>query len=205
MKNCNGNHLQKANEGSNINKMGDKMNVNIFNSKRLRKSCYRFLSSIVTLSILSVANSSFAFPAKVRGNYSLNLFYYPDGNLKRTKPFDNLINYTLVDVLYCRTDNWCYISGYYSQGTQKSLGYYPEKAWALSTNICDPDKHDRTNPLPSCEINTTKLEGALISGKQFNQFFCATEKFGNNEVINPWRWLFLKANSNFCGDKLSRI
>lgn len=209
MKNCNDNHLQKANQGSNFNKMGDKMNANIFNSKRLRKTCYRFLSSIITLSIMSVANSSFAFPAKVRENQTLFLFYAPARDYKGENTYSNpklqlftkLIDYTLVDVLYCRSDKWCYISGYYSLGNQNtSAGYYPEKAWALSDDICDPEKNDRTNPLPFCGINNTKLEGILISGKQFNDFFCGTETYENKQVINPWRWLLQQGNSNFCGD-----
>lgn len=211
MKNCNDNHLQKANQGSNINKMGDKMNVNIFNSKRLRKSCYRFLSSIVTLSILSVANSSFAFPAQVRGNHSLYLFYRPftleeaseripiEQKLQKLpRLLTYLTHYTLVDVLYCRASGWCYISGYYSQGA-----YFPVKAWALSTNICDQRSDDFSNPLPYClsPTGSTELEAIKGSGKKFDQFlfFCSSPPDQNGKTVyNPLRGLLETANPNFC-------
>ncbi|MGK7898597.1 MAG: hypothetical protein AB4372_34520 [Xenococcus sp. (in: cyanobacteria)] len=223
MKTRNDNHLQMATQESNIDRSGDKKGLfKTFNSKGLKKSCSLFLSSIVTLSILSVANSSFAFPAQVRKDGNLSLFYAPvrtsqkkkadtittyqnlrrrNQNLRRRnqdlRMYTQLIPFTTVDVLYCRNDGWCYISGYYSQGrNNQPIGYYPEKAWARSIELCEPADGFNTTPLSECGSNTNKYDGIVASNKKdYKYFFCTSP----GKSANPWRWLFAYVRGvDFC-------
>lgn len=202
MKNCNDDHLQMVNQESNIKKLRDKMNSKKFNSKTVKKSCYGFLSSIVTLSILSVSNSSFAFPGEVRGNNTLILYNAPpntDIERKKYKTERELFEYSLVDVLYCRTDKWCYISGYYSKGSSSRPDYYPERAWAYSDQLCDRVKNDYSNPLPFCQAKSLDLQGLARVGNKLTNFFCdKVEDEKGRPVANPWRWLRVEGNSNLC-------
>lgn len=121
MKTCNDNHLQMANQESNIDRGGDKMSLfKTFNFKRLKKSCSLFLSSIVTLSILSVANSSLAFPAlihKTQFNNSGKTITLP------FKPF------SILEIEYCKTNMLCKASGYFQQQT---FSQYPNGGKSLS-------------------------------------------------------------------------
>ncbi len=196
MKTCNDNHLRMANQESNIARGGDKKGLfKTFNSKRLKKTCSLFLSSIVTLSILSVANSSFAFPALVtnqserdnRGQIRIvGLKYYVFPTIKEklllnNQPKQNLINvfdpYSKVDVLYCRQDGWCYISGYFH--LREGGKYYHRPAWVQSTGLCE-DPRWQQSPLPDCHSTQRphKLIGA--SNLQFKSlFFCTKGKCWN--------------------------
>lgn len=219
METRNNNYVQMANQESNISQSGAKMSLlKMFKSKGLPKSCSRFLSLIVTLSVLSVANSTIAFPAKVRKGVSLYLYYEPhrlnngDSTIAQSfknnskfnefssfyaqikVPFDRFIESTLVDVLYCRDDNWCYISGYYSKGSQKPVDYYHERAWAPSSQLCEDNTNDPTNPLLRCgDKSIYKYDGivaSVASTQRFWQFMCQTEKNDKNQDIpGPWEWL----------------
>ena len=181
MKTCKDKHLQMANQESNINKVVDKMNLKTFNSKRLKKSCYCFLSSIVTLSILSVANSSFAFPAQLKDNYDgkideIDVFTAPRDK-KRASYYDEG---SLLDILYCRNDKWCYISGYYSLGTNEPVGYRDKRHWVETKYLCDYI-NTNTNTLEPCNSNEEKDIAIRDSNDNFKLFFCSQKK-------NPWTW-----------------
>ncbi|WP_413173904.1 hypothetical protein [Anabaena azotica] len=112
MKTCNENHLKIANQDSNINQGEDKINsLKIFTkSKGLPKSCSRFLSSIVTLSILGIANSCYAgFPAHVAEDRKVQL-----GNMNGSEPKDFYKQGRKLEIEDCQKDS-CTVEAVYEE------------------------------------------------------------------------------------------
>ncbi len=185
MKTRNDNHLQMANQESNIDRGEDKMNLlKIFNSKRLKKSCSLFLSSIVTLSILSVANSSLAFPVRVKNQANIRLFNRPlEHPGQKYRPISR--GHSQLEIELCTVNGWCYTKGYSILSLNK---FIPLKGWVLMDNLCD----DATINIPFLPTCSWSGQGSNI------QFVRETEP-----VTNPKQQLEKYYCTQFYRDLLS--
>ncbi len=118
--------------------------------KPLKLTCVCFLYSIITPSILSIANSSFAFTAKVKDQEELNVYWIPvenNGNSNFRDIETTLPQNTQLDILYCRySDLWCYLEGYKKR--------YLLKRWFKMQQICSYDLS--IDFLESCTANKRK-------------------------------------------------
>ncbi|MBW4594716.1 MAG: hypothetical protein KME46_17840 [Brasilonema angustatum HA4187-MV1] len=158
--------------------------INGFNWKPLNSNCLHVLFSIIMLSILGMADSSFAFEAKVKEE-TLQTYWYP---LPGERSDKTLQRSTTVYILYCRlVDHWCYLENY--KISQKRIRHL--RRWVMRDQLCSNDTMDsNSSPLFSCKskANYSTLD-ALLKVRNFycdekNPFYWFDYKVENHIVVN---------------------
>ncbi|MEH2062395.1 MAG: hypothetical protein V7K50_08955 [Nostoc sp.] len=191
-------HLQTADKEANFNKGNERLELlKSFKRMLVNSTSLRFLSSIITLSILNVANSSFAFPAQVRDcgqqneDSCLATYWYPNTNSVTTL---TLSKNTQVEILYCRIvendqGRWCYLEGY--ENFQRKSILAPR--WVLYVNICADS--DDGFPLLYCKPNSInqRLQNVnnFVKKQLIRQFYCTPGK-------SPIAWFDREITDNLC-------
>ena len=175
-------HQRQTKNLISINQSEDKMNLlKTLNSKQLKKSCSRFLSSIVTLSVLSIANSTFAFPVRIK-EAPVNLYFYnrpPEFDGQKVLGRINVDN-SKLDIKFCQLrENWCYVEGLYflREGGFKSI-----PSWVQRSKLCD-DPSTNIPFLPTCSWSgrgsSTQFirqeEPVLNPEEQIVRYYCEGE------------------------------
>ncbi|MEH2238315.1 hypothetical protein [Nostoc sp.] len=140
------NYLQMSNQESKINQRRDKRNLlKTFQSKKQQKTRSRFVSSIVILSILSVANSSFAFPARVKKETRLWLSREYQGK-KVVDYIDINIDNSQIEIEYCTINNLCNTKGYSILSESR---FIPQRGLVNISDLCN-DPSVSIPFLPTC-------------------------------------------------------
>ncbi|WP_375514505.1 hypothetical protein [uncultured Nostoc sp.] len=159
METRNNNYLQTSNQESKINQGRDKINLlKTFQSKKQQKICSRFVSSIVILSILSVANSSFAFPARVKKETEFRLYNrereYPGQEIIQKIGVDN----SQIEIEYCKIRDYCYAKGF---SILRENRFIPLPGWVVISDLCN-DSSVSIPFLPTCSWSGRGINANFI-------------------------------------------
>jgi hypothetical protein len=159
--------------------------INSFNWKPLNSNFLHVLSSIMMLSILGIADSSFAFEAKVKEE-TLATYWYPAEHSIISD--DNIGRGNTVIILYCRyIDHWCYLESF-KKSRERIINL---QRWVTRDQLCSDDTVG--SPLLSCNPNQpyNRIDAIL----KVRKYYCSTN--------NPFYWFdtqFTKLLDNNCSN-----
>lgn len=163
--------------------------MKLFNGLKLRLvkiTGLSFLSSMTTLSILNIADTSIAFPANVKNcenRLCLTTYYLPDGDSKSIAVEERFLGGTNVDILFCRFDGtWCYLQGYRPTSGKAIL----EPRWVRQNGLCS----SLVPFLQSCSGNNS-LQNVVDRQNSTRDFFCEDHK-------QPLLWFDNEITKSLC-------
>ncbi|MEH2453986.1 hypothetical protein [Nostoc sp.] len=190
----NNNYLQMSNQESKTNEGRDKRNLlKTFQSKKQQKTCSPFVSSIVILSILSLANSSFAFPARIKKE--AKFWFTQEDQAKEVLGYINIdIDDSRIEIEYCTIHNLCNAKGFYILSENR---FIQRPGWVSISDLCD-DPSVSIPFLPIClwegrgrntryinVISPVEDQPTSIRNYYYNQLYTNNKLMHNVGLITP--------------------